>query len=192
MIVDKGLPALGRRVSSPDHILGYARLSDINAELEKLSMMSSTLGAPYGGTTRGGHHSFESLALCWITLPNFGGGGGSCLPPIVIVALGDPGAPLICWAIAPDERAAPMTTLSDSSVEVLIIFFSPVGYQNIREHAQPHLRASVGSHQRRESEQVSFTVAISSGMTNSRIPSQEPGQHARRRSFEGKCFKSAG
>src|SRR6202171_4928770 len=38
MIADKGLPALGRRVSSPDHILGHARLSDIDAELEKLSM----------------------------------------------------------------------------------------------------------------------------------------------------------
>src|ERR1700694_1738198 len=38
MIADKGLPALGRRVSSPDHLLGHARLSDIDAELEKLSM----------------------------------------------------------------------------------------------------------------------------------------------------------
>src|ERR1700687_2466810 len=38
MIADKGLPALGGRVSSPDHILGHARLSDIDAELEKLSM----------------------------------------------------------------------------------------------------------------------------------------------------------
>ena len=38
MIADKGLPALGRRVSSPDHIVGNARLSDIDAELEKLSM----------------------------------------------------------------------------------------------------------------------------------------------------------
>jgi pimeloyl-ACP methyl ester carboxylesterase len=35
---DKGIPAVGRRVSSPGHILGHARLSDIDAELEKFSM----------------------------------------------------------------------------------------------------------------------------------------------------------
>src|SRR5258705_11551299 len=38
MVADKGLPALGRRVSSPDHILGHARLSDIDAELEQFAM----------------------------------------------------------------------------------------------------------------------------------------------------------
>jgi hypothetical protein len=31
-------PALRRRVSSPDHVLGHAGLSDIDAELEELSM----------------------------------------------------------------------------------------------------------------------------------------------------------
>jgi hypothetical protein len=46
----------------------------------------------------------------------------------VIVALGEPGVPLICCAIAPGERAPPITTLNDSSTEVLIIFFSLVGY----------------------------------------------------------------
>ena len=43
-------------------------------------MMSSTLGAPFGGTTRGGHHGFDSVAFSLITPPNFGSGGGSCLP----------------------------------------------------------------------------------------------------------------
>ena len=38
MIVEKGLPALGRRPSTPGHILGNACLTDIDAELEKLSM----------------------------------------------------------------------------------------------------------------------------------------------------------
>jgi hypothetical protein len=33
-----------------------------------------------------------------ITPPNFIGGGGSCFPSSVIVALGEPGTPLICWA----------------------------------------------------------------------------------------------
>jgi hypothetical protein len=31
-------PALGRRIASPDHVLGHAGLSDIDAELEEFSM----------------------------------------------------------------------------------------------------------------------------------------------------------
>src|ERR1035438_7623001 len=38
MIMKKRLPPLRWRASSPGHILGHARLSDINAELEQLSM----------------------------------------------------------------------------------------------------------------------------------------------------------
>ena len=38
MIMKERLPALRRRASSPGHILGHARLSDIDAELEQLSM----------------------------------------------------------------------------------------------------------------------------------------------------------
>src|ERR1700693_6173437 len=63
-------------------------------------MMSSTLGAPLGGTTRGGHQGLESLAVSSITPPNSGGGGGSCFPSIVVVALGEPGTPVVSWAIA--------------------------------------------------------------------------------------------
>src|SRR5271167_2245653 len=61
-------------------------------------MMSSTLGAPLGGTTRGGHHGLESAALSLITPPNFGGGGGSCFPLMVVVALGEPNSPVTCCA----------------------------------------------------------------------------------------------
>ena len=66
-------------------------------------MISSTLGAPLGGTTRGGHHGFESEAFSLITPPNFGSGGGSCLPPIVVVALGEPGSPVTCCAMQCEE-----------------------------------------------------------------------------------------
>ena len=58
-------------------------------------MISSTLGAPFGGTTRGGHHGLDSEAFSLITPPNFGSGGGSCLPLMVVVALGEPGTPVI-------------------------------------------------------------------------------------------------
>src|SRR4030081_876539 len=38
VIAEECPPALGRRVSSPDHVLGHAGLSDTDAELEQLSM----------------------------------------------------------------------------------------------------------------------------------------------------------
>ncbi len=61
-------------------------------------MIKRMLGAFLGGTTRGGHHAFDCRAFSPITPPNFGSGGGSCLPLIVVVALGDPGSPVICAA----------------------------------------------------------------------------------------------
>src|SRR6266404_30223 len=69
-------------------------------------MMSSTLGAPLGGTMRGGHQGLESLALSLITPPNFGGGGGSCFPSSVVVALGEPGEPVTCCAAATGATVA--------------------------------------------------------------------------------------
>src|SRR6476469_2775608 len=71
-------------------------------------MIKSTLGAPLGGTTVGGHHGLESTALSLITPPNFGSGGGSCFPSIVVVALGEPGVPVV-WICARAEGAAAMT-----------------------------------------------------------------------------------
>ena len=62
-------------------------------------MISRMFGAPLGGTTRGGHHAFDAAAFSLITPPNFGSGGGSCLPSMVVVALGEPGVPLISWAL---------------------------------------------------------------------------------------------
>jgi hypothetical protein len=77
-------------------------------------MMSSTLGAPLGGTTVGGQYGLESLALSLITPPNFGGGGGSCFPSMVIVALGEPGTPLICCADPTCAYEARMTRDSEN------------------------------------------------------------------------------
>src|SRR5208282_4972454 len=61
--------------------------------------MSRMLGAPLGGTTCGGQYGVESLASSLITPPKGNGGGGSCLPSMVVVALGEPGVPLISWAL---------------------------------------------------------------------------------------------
>src|ERR1700756_5273447 len=68
-------------------------------------MMRRMLGASLGGTTRGGHHGFESVAFSLITPPNVGSGGGSCFPSMVVVALGEPSSPVTCWAGG--EVAAP-------------------------------------------------------------------------------------
>ena len=43
---------------------------------------------------------FDSCSVSLITPPNVGGVGGSCFPSIVVVALGEPGTPLICCAVA--------------------------------------------------------------------------------------------
>ena len=69
-------------------------------------MISSTFGAPLGGSTRGGQYGFDCAALRSILPPNFGGGGGAVRPSIVIVAAGEPGAPLICWALVGSGESA--------------------------------------------------------------------------------------
>src|SRR5450631_1759262 len=84
-------------------------------------MMSNTLGAPFGGTTRGAHQLLESLAFSLIIPPNCGGDGGSCFPLIVVVAPGAPAVPLICWAMAADERPVPHRMLNDSARAILIM-----------------------------------------------------------------------
>src|SRR6185295_3815630 len=63
-------------------------------------IISSTLGAPFGGTTRGAHQGLDSDAFCSITPPKFGSGGGSCFPSIVVVVPGEPGTPVVCCASA--------------------------------------------------------------------------------------------
>src|SRR5436189_6148093 len=69
-------------------------------------MMSSTLGAPFGGTMRGAHHGFDCRAPALITPPNFGSGGGSCFQSIVVVALGEPGVPVVCICARAEDATA--------------------------------------------------------------------------------------
>src|SRR6267142_2591064 len=86
-------------------------------------MMSSTLGAPFGGTTRGGHQAFDSEAFSLITPPNGGSGGGSCFP--LVVALGEPGSPVVCWAEADNaavKRKAAVAIVNSLEIEATTIF----------------------------------------------------------------------
>src|SRR5258707_192006 len=84
-------------------------------------MISRMLGALLGGTTFGGHQVFDSVASSLMTPPNFGGGGGSRLPSMVVVALGEPIVPLICCAMAAGKAAVPRRTPNDSIAVVLIL-----------------------------------------------------------------------
>src|SRR6187397_2023531 len=61
-------------------------------------MMSNTLGARFGGTTRGAHQGFDAEAFSSITPPNAGGGGGICFPSMVVVAPGEPSTPVTSCA----------------------------------------------------------------------------------------------
>src|SRR5215831_18096513 len=63
-------------------------------------MINKKFGAPWGGTTRIGQYGVDCAALHSILPRNGCGGGGSWLPGIVVVALGEPGTPVACCAIA--------------------------------------------------------------------------------------------
>src|SRR6266702_8768166 len=84
-------------------------------------MMSSTLGAPFGGTTRGGHQGVDSEAFSLITPPKLGSGGGICFPSIVVVAPGEPGVPVICWAIAFGASDTHKRMLDDNRPLVILL-----------------------------------------------------------------------
>src|ERR1700755_3626246 len=83
-------------------------------------IMSNTFGAPFGGTTRGAHQAVDSEAFSLITPPNIGSGGGSCLPSIVVVALGDPKTPVTCCADAEKQLRATRVTVTSMLQRMLI------------------------------------------------------------------------
>src|SRR5882724_3817713 len=88
-------------------------------------MMRRMLGAPLGGTTRGGQYGLESRALSLISPPNGIGGGGICFPSIVTVAPGEPGTPVICWAIA-DKAAVKLKAATAAQRRILLFIFIAV------------------------------------------------------------------
>src|SRR4029079_3021187 len=84
-------------------------------------MIKRTLGAPFGGTTEGGQYGLDSGAVSLITPPNFGSGGGSCFPSMVVVAPGEPGVPLVCTCAWAEGQTAMMAA---ASIPVRRICFS--------------------------------------------------------------------
>src|SRR5664279_5231176 len=61
---------------------------------ESSVMMSSTFGAPFGGTTRGAHHGVDWAAFRSILPSNLSGSGGICFPLMGAVAHGEPTGPV--------------------------------------------------------------------------------------------------
>src|SRR4029453_18771696 len=84
-------------------------------------MIKSTLGAPLGGTTVGGQYGLESTAVSLITPPNLGWGGGFCLPSMGVVALGEPGVPVV-WICAMTEGAAAIKAAAKIALKRISVF----------------------------------------------------------------------
>src|SRR5271169_2042942 len=87
---------------TPPKVLGEAKPSSS-------VMTSNTLGAPFGGTMRGAHQGVDWVALSLMTPPKGGLGGGSCLPSMVVVAVGEPSTPVTSWAKPPEGPNARAT-----------------------------------------------------------------------------------
>lgn len=76
-------------------------------------MIRSTFGAPLGGATLGDHHGLDWVAFKLISPPNFAGGDGRYFPSIVVVDDGEPGIPLLCWALL--EPAAKVMSVANTA-----------------------------------------------------------------------------
>jgi hypothetical protein len=109
---DNGTSAEGGPLGTPNEVAWFNGLNELPVDVQMKfydvwgteqtynHMISNTLGASFGGTTCGAHHGFDWRASSLITPPNFGSGGGSCFPSIVVVALGDPRGPVTLCEIA--------------------------------------------------------------------------------------------
>ncbi len=91
-------------------------------------MISSTFGAPFGGTTRGAHHGLDCSAPSLITPPNFGSGGGNWVLGTVVVALGEPSVPVTCCAAARLPTTSPaMSPTNIPSFLAMVFLWQPRG-----------------------------------------------------------------
>src|SRR5438093_9342421 len=81
-------------------------------------MMSKTLGAPFGGTTRAGQYGFDPAVVRSILPPNFCGGGGSCVPSMTVVAAGEPAGGAACGCALAGYRAWPVNNDAATAMTV--------------------------------------------------------------------------
>src|SRR5262245_48991960 len=97
---------------------------------ESSVMINSTLGAPLGGSMRAGQKGLEPWVVRSMVPPNFCGGGGICVPSMVVVALGEPGVPVICWAWAgnasSNANAQPPSRLGGAACCINFMTYLPI------------------------------------------------------------------
>jgi len=110
-------------------------------------MISSTLGAPLGGTIRGSHQGVDSDARSLMVPPNFGSGAGSCLPLIEVVAWAEPSSPVTSCAM-PDEACSPKAIPETAMVMTNLIAFMRALHLGIAlltsaSHAVPPARRDI-------------------------------------------------
>src|SRR3990172_4350713 len=91
--------------------------------------MRSTLGAPLGGTVRGGHQGFDSAAVWLISPPNAGAAGGSAFDLTGAVYAGEPGFAGPAWPLtgigaktATSTAAATPATTTGRTILLFMIF----------------------------------------------------------------------
>src|SRR6185437_14084711 len=72
-------------------------------------------------------HGVDSDAFSLITPPNFGSGGGNCLPSRVVVAPGEPGVPVV-WIWAWAEIAVIIATAANITLTRKYLFIF-IGYR---------------------------------------------------------------
>ena len=111
-------------------------------------MISRTLGAPAGGTTRGAHQGVDCGAVWLITPPNLGSGRGTRVPVMVVVAWGDPGVPVTTWAEACAARRTEAKTRGKQVAKRVAGMRTPVpwGWDESRQMEERRRRAD--RHQR--------------------------------------------
>src|SRR4029453_18220400 len=97
-------------------------------------MISSTLGAPLGGTMFGGQPGLESAVVRPILPANGAGGAGILVRSRVVVALGEPGVPVV-WTCAKAKGTAIKAAaipLRRISVFVFIVLLGEFGCRDLR------------------------------------------------------------
>ena len=77
---------------------------------------------------------FDCNASYLITPPNFGSGGGSCFPSIVVVALGEPGVPVICWASTGEPASVPTNADDSASAQAVLLIRFMIGSPLMSKH----------------------------------------------------------
>src|SRR5271165_1815080 len=75
-------------------------------------MISNTFGAPLGGTICARQQGLESVAFRLMVPPKSGGGDGTYLPSMVVVALVEHGTPVVCWAVAVKAASRNITEIA--------------------------------------------------------------------------------